>query len=170
MKGMAVRCLGENKWLIDIRLGRAERHRVVFEGTENEAQIYHLRLKKQFGKKSTGVELVEDLVEEYLEHSHLHDESSTYREKKRVFFSHVLGSFGRMHPDFITSEMLELYQKRRIAEIRAAGRGNKGGHRMVNLEIIYLRGLVSWAKEKGYCSDDLPRCEPLKYRRPIPAV
>jgi site-specific recombinase XerD len=167
---MGIKRIADEEFLIDISLGRSERHRVVFRGSEREAQIAYLRLRKQYGKKSTDIKLIEDALEEYLEHAKLHDEEKTYKERKRVFFGHLLGAFGRFHPDFISSDMIELYQKKRLAEIHETKHGNKGGHRMVNLEIIYLRGLVAWMKEKGYCNEDLSKCRPLKYRRPVPAV
>jgi site-specific recombinase XerD len=170
MRGMGLRHVGNNKWLIDITIGRKERHRIVFEGTEKEAGIAYLQAKKQYGKKTRSIKLIEDLIEEYLEYSRLHDEPKTYKERKRTIFTHILPTFGRMHPDFISGEMLQVYQQRRLKEISASRHGNKGGRRMINLEIIYLRNLVSWAKEKGYCVDELSSVKPLKYKRPVPAV
>lgn len=182
MNSMGVKQLGNNRWQIDISLGREERHRLTFEGTETEANIYYVQLARQYGKQVQNPRTIEGMMVEYLEHVRLHERPNTYKEKKRILWGPLLTHFGRMHPAFIDTTMIDLYKKRRRVQITGldadgnpikgivAKPGHKSGNRQINLELLCLRALVRWAKEKGYCSDELIHYRALPYRRPVPHV
>ena len=52
---------------IIIRLGRADRKRVTFEGTEAEARILEFRLKKKLGKPAAEFYTINDIASHYIE-------------------------------------------------------------------------------------------------------
>lgn len=90
------------------------------------------------------------------------------RIERKLFFANILLTFGKLHPDQITTASIDAYQKKRLAEIKS--KAAKGGKRLVNLELNYLSGLISWAQERKLCENLLPKYKPLRYRRPLPSV
>jgi integrase/recombinase XerD len=40
----------------------------------------------------------------------------------------------------------------------------------INIEILCLSALVKWAKDRGYCVDEMVKVKPLPYKRPLPSV
>jgi site-specific recombinase XerD len=160
---MAIRPAKDGRWMIDIRLGRARRHRKLFTGTQEDAYLYEIELKRQLGKPVRDTRSIAGFVEEYLEWVRLHQSEKTYRGKRRMLFGNILSFFGRMAPDFITRNLLDAYKTKRV---------NEAGHiyRQVNVELLCLSALVKWAKERGYCIDELVKSKPLPYKRPIPSI
>src|SRR3990172_5506378 len=160
---MAIRQGKDGNWIIDIRLGRARRHRKVFKGSREDAYLYEIELKRQLGKPVRDTRRITGFVEEYLEWVRLHQAAKTYRDKKRMLFGNLLSFFGSMAPDFITKNILDAYKTKRA---------NESGkiYRQINVEILCLSALVKWAKERGYCIDDLVKIKALPYKRPIPSI
>jgi integrase/recombinase XerD len=103
------------------------------------------------------------LVEEYLELLRLHQSPKTYKDKKKMLFENLLSFFGGMAPDFITNNMLDAYKSKRVNES-----GNI--YRQINPEILCLSALIKWARERGYCVDELMKIKSLPYRRPMPEI
>jgi integrase len=167
MSGMAIRPYGKGKWMIDITNGRKERYRAVFEGTREGAMMFHQELKRKLGI-ATGSMTIDQLIDNYLSWCEVHQAKTTARHKQKLFYANLLLTFGPLHPDQITTQMIDAYQQKRKAEIQS--KAAKGGARQINLEINYLAGLISWAKERGYCENLIPKYKPLKYRRPVPTV
>lgn len=158
---MAVRPKND-RWEIDIRLGRQKRVRVAFQGTKEEAHIAERELKKKLGRPVGGSETINSLVEDYLQYVKNHQAPLTYREKKRMLFSNLLAYFGNMYPDLISPQIIEKYKSKRLAE---AGPRN----RQINMEILCLSALIKWAWDQGICSDPMVRVKRLPYSRPLPA-
>jgi integrase len=168
---MAIRQKGENKYQIDIRMGREARHYETFYGTFEEAFVYEQELKKQLGRvKKRQHSTIADIMIPYFEFVRLHQSPKTYRDKKKMLYGHLIPYFGNMQPEFITGQMIEAYKQKRIAEIREAGKYK--GSRAVNLEILCLQALVKWGYEQDppLCSELLPRTKKLPYKRPLPSV
>ncbi|MHC4183643.1 MAG: tyrosine-type recombinase/integrase, partial [Planctomycetota bacterium] len=163
---MAIRKKTDNKWLIDITLGRKRRHRVIFNGTKEEAAILERDIRRKLGKTVSSNETVADLIEPYLRWVKTYQSEKTFKEKKKILFAHILYFFGNMCPDLISSQVIERYKEKRLEAIKERGRYK--GFRAVNLEILCLQALVKWAKEHGYCSESLVRTKKLPHRRLLP--
>ena len=161
---MAVRPAKDGYWMIDIRLGRARRHRKLFKGTQEDAYLYEIELKRQLGKPVRDTRTIAGFVEEYLEWVRLHQAEKTYHDKKRMLFGNLLSFFGSMAPDFITKNILDAYMTKRTNESK------KKIYRQINVEILCLSALVKWAKDRGYCIDELVKIKALPYKRPIPSI
>ncbi|MBF0330245.1 MAG: tyrosine-type recombinase/integrase [Nitrospirae bacterium] len=166
---MAIRKISDNKWWIDISMGRKARHREVFLGTQYEANEYEIQLKKALGhqqifhNKSIGA-----LAELYLQWVKNHQSPKTYSDKRKVFYTHLIPFFGAYHPSLISKPLLESYKMRRKETVDT--KRAKTGHRTINIELIYLSALVNWAVEQGYCSEPLPKVKKLPYKRPLPEI
>lgn len=161
---MPIRPLEEHKFQVDISMGRKKRHRVTFNGTEEEARIFEIKLRKKLGKIVRDTLTVNDIALDYIEYVRIHQSPKTYTEKKRMLFGKVLGYFGNMQPDRITSPIIEGYKKKRLAESKKA----KPINRQINLELLCLSALWKWSHERGLCVDEPIRMTKLPYHRPIP--
>lgn len=162
---MSVKRLSENKWLIDIRQGRkGDRFRKVFHGTEAEARMCEMEIKKKLNRPVNGLRIIEDIADEYMEYVRIHQAEKTYKDKKRMLFGNILGFFGKYHFDFITRPIIEAYKKKRIeGDARRI-------YRQINLELLCLSSMWKYAFENGYCNDGPPRFKSLPYKRPIPVI
>lgn len=166
----------KDRWIIDISLGREDRKKIVFDGTQAEALLVEVGLKRKFGKAIKQSLTVNGLVLEYLEHAKLHLSDKTYKEQKRMLYSSLLLFFGNMYPDLIDLQLIDKYQTKRKAEINGPPpehgqrRHNTGGAALINKELLCLSGLVAWAKKRGYCTSTLVEHKQLKYKRPLPKI
>lgn len=165
---MAIRPGGkEGTWLIDVSLGYApdgkqKRARFQFKGSKEDAHLCEVQVIRQLGKPTKSNRTIASFTEDYIGYVRNHQSPKTYKDKKRMLFGSLLSFFGNLSPDYITRSTLEAYQNKRIAEI-----GPK--HRTINLEILCLSALVSWAAEHGYCvTEKLEEVKSLPYRRPLP--
>jgi integrase/recombinase XerD len=158
---LAVRKKGEDQWVLDISLGRKERIRETFHGTREEAHIAERELKKKFGRTLGQSGTINTLVDDYLSFVETHQAPATHRDKKRMFFNSLLIYFGNMYPDMITSQIIDEYKKKRIAESGPV-------HRQINMELLCLSAMIKWAWERGYCSEPMVRFKRLPYSRPLP--
>ena len=166
---MSIRKISENKYRIDISLGydddgKQKRHQLVYEGNYVNAVIYEMELARQLGKPSAEKRTIAGFVDEYLEWCKNHLSEKTCKDKKKNLFGRILPFFGNMKPDFITKNILEAYQSKRLKE------SGKKIHRAINIELGDLSALTEWGKDHGYCIDSLARIRPLPYKRPIPKV
>ena len=158
---MAVKKLNDGKYQIDIRLGRKARKRFVFYGTLEEAHIVEIKTKKQLGKPVADSNTICEIAKSYIEYVRLHQAETTHRDKKRMLFGQLLGFFGNFHFDFITRDIIEAYKKKRIGE---AGKI----HRQINLELLCLSAMWSYAYDHGWCVDEPIKIKKLPYKRPLP--
>jgi len=156
---------GRQKWQIDIRNGRAFRMKRTFIGTEDEANITHIKLRKKLGKPSRETFTVNDLAHDYIEHVRIHQSKRTYGDKRRMLFGKVLSFFGNYHLDFITKEIIEAYKQRRILESMP-----RRIYRQINLELLTLSAMWKWAYDQGRCVDEPIKIRTLPYKRPIPGT
>jgi site-specific recombinase XerD len=118
---------------------------------------------KEIGKPVKGTMNVAAIAEKYIHWIEMHQRESTVTGKKRMLFSCILPFFGRILPDYITSDLIDFYKRKRLNE---TARGKI--HRQINMELMCLSAMISWAANQGYCNDPLPRCAKLPYKRPIP--
>lgn len=153
---------GEDRWVIDVSLGRKARRRFNFVGTEAEARIAELRFKKRLGRKAHETHIISDLALEYIDYVRMHQKEKTYIEKKRMLFGHLLTFFGNFHFDFITKDIVDVYKRRRLDMAK------KKIHRQINLEVLCLTSMWQWAYDRGKCIDEPIKIKPLPYRRPLP--
>ena len=162
---MGIRKLSDGKWQLDISLGRGERWRPTFIGTESEAWTAHNEYRRQLLLEK-GIDKHEKptfglLIEDHLEWVATYCKPSTLREKQRMLRGALNSFFHKAYFDFITSPLIESYKRHRISKI-----GPK--HRQINLELLALTRMWSWAFEAGHCSTMPPKIKPLPYRRPTP--
>jgi len=82
----------ENKWWIDISLGRKYQHREVFEGTYEKAVVYEQELKKYLAQreKHKGTIMIRQIAEEYLQFVKIHQAEGTFKEKQRILSTHII--------------------------------------------------------------------------------
>jgi hypothetical protein len=115
---MSIRELIPNKkYLIDISQGRkGQRIQRVFFGTETEANIAYVRLRKQLKKPDRSSLTIGDIIPDYLEYVKLQQEPKTYQEKHRMLQGKVHSFFGSLHFDFISTDVINAYKNKRITE------------------------------------------------------
>jgi len=164
---MSIRKIRDNTWDIDISQGRdqTKRLRRRFVGTEEEARLLEIQIKKELGKPVKESYVINDIAPLYIEYVSMHQSPKTHRDKKRMLFGSILGFFGNLHLDFITLQIIEAYKRHRID--KAQGRQI---HRQINLELLCLSAMWKWAYDQGYCVDGPIRMKKLPYRRPMPDV
>ena len=129
------------------------------------AMVKEKALMREVGKAVADTMTVAAIAEKYIPWIEMQLLPKTVEEKKRMLYGQILPFFGRMFPDYITTDIIDLFKRKRLAETK---RGRI--HRQINLEIGCLYTMVNWAaeKERGWCNDPLPRCKRLSYRRPVP--
>jgi site-specific recombinase XerC len=129
------------------------------------AMVKEKALMKEVGKAVTDTMSVAAIAEKYIPWIEMQLLPKTVEEKKRMLYGQILPFFGRMFPDYITTDIIDLFKRKRLVETK---RGRI--HRQINLEIGCLYTMINWAheKERGWCNDPLPRCKRLSYHRPLP--
>lgn len=156
----------QNKWLIDIRLGRKHRHREVFHGSFEEAQIYEEELKKLLtSKEKSYTRTISDIAQEYLEHVRIHQAQKTFKEKQRIIFKHIIPHFGNLSFDLISPKIIDSYKLKRLKELNDKG---IKGHRTINIELNILSNMSRFAYENGYTAKLLEHIKKLPHRYRLP--
>ncbi len=156
----------ENKWLIDIRLGRKRRYREVFQGSFEEALIYEEELKRHLtSREKNHTRTIADIAQEYLDHVRIHQSQKTWREKQRIIFSHIIPYFGNLSFDLISPKIIDSYKLKRLRELNDKG---IKGHRMVNIELNVLSSMSRFAFENGYSDKPLEHIKKLPHRCKLP--
>ena len=157
----------ENKWWIDITLGRKFRHREVFQGTYEEAVIYEQELKKylaQTQKQEKKNITIKQIAEEYLQFVKIHQAERTFKEKKRIILTQIIPFFGKFSFEMITPKLIDAYKLKRLREIQQRG---FTGTRTVNIELNVLSAMSRFAAERGYIQEPL-KIKPLPHRYKLP--
>lgn len=156
----------QNKWLIDIRLGRKRRYREVFQGSHEEALVYEEKLKQYLTNKSKGyTKIITEIAHEYLEYVKIHQSEKTFKDKQRMLVKNLLPFFGSFTFDIIDQKMIDSYKIMRLNELKDK---NIKGYRAVNLELLCLSNLNRFAFERGYTDKVFNHIQKLPYRRKIP--
>ena len=164
------------EWFVDVRAGREKRRQLVYKGTREEAEIMERALRAEMGRPAFRKDTINGMAEDFLQHVRLHSSDKTYKDKKRMLFSSLLGYFGNMFPDLITRSTIDAFQKKRKAEINAPipedkqRRYNRGGNASINKEVLCLAALIGWAQEHGLCNNRICEYKPLPYHRPKPVI
>jgi len=180
---MSVRHLKGDTYRVDISLPNRERfYKNIHAGSKLQAVLIEQEYRKRLGRVLGDVYSLNTIAPDYLSWVKDHQSPITYRDKFRMINAELLPFFGNFMPDYITLIMFDSYKKHRIKEhyqrvVEHAKNHNlpipeekdvKPINRMINLEILCLRSMVSWAKERGLCNNNLPQTKPLKYKRPVP--
>jgi integrase len=144
-------------------------------------------MRKELGRESQYPSrcTVGSLIERYLEYVQNNQSQSSYRNKKRMLYGHLLAFFGNMVIDRIPPFMLERYKSKRMEEITGIDRtgqpivgakptkcAKKQGKREINVELLCLAALSRWAadpKRGGYGTEPVSAVL-FPYQRPLPDV
>ena len=181
---MSYKYLGPNKWYIYIAPGRHQpKYRETFHGTEQEARAYEAAIRKTLGHKVNHKKLTfSALKQDYIEHIQT-DNRATHPKSIRnviLILDRLERFFGRMFLDAIPKAMQLTYQKSRRKEIRDARiqyLTDKGlpvklpkylGARMVNLELLALYAMCTWAIEEGKITTKIEKVKKLEENKPLP--
>ena len=120
-------------------------------------------IMKEIGKAATGTMTVSAIAEKYIPWTELQQRPATVNDKKRMLFASILPFFGRVLPDYISTDLIDTYKRKRLQETK---RGRI--HRQINMELCCLSAMIAWGEQRGYCNDPLPRYHKLPYKRPVP--
>lgn len=143
---------------------RGKRHRETFHGTREEALGYERELYLAFHKApKPHNKTVNDIAPDYLEWVKMHRSEKTHKDQRKMLYKNLLLFFGQMQPDRITKMVIQAYKKKRTED------GKKKIHRAVNLELMCLRRLITWASERNYCEPPA-KFEMLPHKRKVPQV
>lgn len=178
-----MRHLKGDTYRIDISLPNRERfYKNIHAGSKLQAVLIEQEYRKRLGRVLGDVYSLNTIAPDYLEWVQDHQSPITYRDKFRMINAELLPFFGNFMPDYITLIMFDNYKKHRLKEHNQRVIDHAKKHdlpipeeknikpigRMINLEILCLRSLVAWAKDRGLCNNLLPKHKPLPYKRPIP--
>ncbi len=156
----------QNKWLIDIRLGRKNRYYEVFEGTYDEAVIYEQELKRHLSsKEKKSTRTISDIAFEYLEYVRIHQSERTFKEKQRILIKNLIPFFGNFSFELITPKLIDTYKIKRLKQMNDKG---IKGYREVNVELNTLCSMSRFAFEHGYTSEPLKNVKRLPHRYKLP--
>jgi integrase/recombinase XerD len=137
---------------------------------EMERQL-KAKIKLAQGKPATDTgrsATIGQLVDHYLLHSKNHDMPKTHRDKKTALLVHIAPFFGNMAIDGVPGLAFDQYIEKRKGEITSKA-ASTGGVRAINLELLALAAMSTWAVEERKATQKL-RIPQLKYRRPVPHV
>jgi integrase len=138
---------------------------IIFHGTRNEALAYEGHLKKQFNKAVKYNPYTCDMIaNEYLRWVEMHQSPKTFKEKNLMLSKNLLPFFGNMQPDYINSNYITIYKKRRTDNsVRPTV------NRAINLELLCLSAMLKWGSERKLC---LPpeKIEYLPFKKGLPQV
>lgn len=165
---MSVRSLSPSKHIIDIyEAGRGSpRHRIVFEGSREDALDQERRLIKASGKLSrpSGHRTCDEIAADYLDWVKVHQSPKTYRDKAAMLNRHLLLSFGRLPPDQISDRLITAYKQHRLETTTMPSCS-----RAVNLELLCLTHMIRWGHKRNLCSPP-EKMEPLPHRKRLPSI
>jgi integrase/recombinase XerD len=149
-------------WFIILSRGRKQKQLVIpFEGTEAEARAYE-REKK--GKSASRIESkVIDVVPSFLTWYETNRMKSTSDACRLAFDSRLLQHYENMYLSLLSTTDHDQYKQARLND------GVK--KRTINIELLYLRSFLKYAKGEGYDIGVFPQLYEKKYTAPrIPEV
>jgi len=184
---LPIRNMGGDAWQIDISRKDKPRHRETrhFE-TERDAHAYEVLLRKEFEiEDKTSKYTVEAVWPKYREWLKSNNHCSNPRSLTNRIdaLDKVCTYFSSYYIDFIPTQAQVVYRDLRLQEIRERIVKKKGipveqvvrgGERAVNLELMYLYGMSTWALEKEhlYATAHIAALKPLQENvtnpKPIP--
>lgn len=158
---------GKEKWQIDAYDKDSVRCRPTFIGTKAEAYEFESKFSVQLGKGQREAFTIGDIAAKYIHWVKNNQAETTLIGKKKALYGHILPFFKDFKPYRIDSELIEEYKSLRYAETKK----DRKIYRAVQLELIYLHGMLSWGAgpQRGYC-DAPSKWDWPKYRRPVPNV
>jgi len=142
---MAIKKIDDNKFKIDIHPSDGTRVRKVFNGSYSDAEELHRILEAKLKRRKT-IKTIKtyDLWIRYKDFLISHRSKRYFDEVNRCFEKDVMPFFGNLQPDYINSELIYSYQKKRL---------ERGPHnRMINLELRYLSAMVNWGFREMLCN------------------
>ena len=165
---MSVKRVRDGVWDISTRINQSKDGRIrrrIECGSDLEALAILNNIKKQLGKPGkTQAYTVNNVAEKYITWMRLNQPDS-YKDKYRMLIAQVLPYFGAWLPDMITSQAIETYKDKRLANTK---RGKI--HRQINLELLCLQAMVKWGTDQtpALCNPLPFKIKPLPYKRQIP--
>lgn len=148
-------------WVIDwYPNGRKGKHQrqVIHNCTEAEARLAEQTLRRRAGKSTLVNPFIRDALPMWLEWMTLHRAPKTV-EGIGWALKHLLPHFGHLPVSQITEVTVNQYKQLRRQTPRSC-----------NLEIDYLKSLISWMVERKM-AEPLPfRIQRLPYERPLPEI
>lgn len=166
---MAIRPIGKNKWQIDYypQGRKGKRIRVTFQGTQSEALIFEMELRRQnSGLRNPINPKIADIIPEFLEHIELHLAPATCRDYIALI-KFIRPHFGSFQVSRITPSIVTQYQKKRKGMPRRPG---CTGHRSINKELICLQSIIRFMVEREYANKLPFKFKMLPYQRPDPKI
>lgn len=133
-------------WYVDIGHG-ASRERIPFEGSHAEALAYEASLRgtvTDHGKAS-----LIDVYIPFMTWYEIHRLASTVKACKLAFNNQLLPTFGKTRLAHLSQINFDKYKAKRLLD------GVK--KRTINIELLYLRSCLSFAKEQGYDIGCVPK-------------
>lgn len=167
---MSVKKVRNGVWDISTRINQTKDGRIrrrVECGSDLEALAILNNIKKQLGKPGkTQAYTVNNVAVKYIPWMRINQPDS-YKDKYRMLISQILPYFGAWLPDMITSQAIETYKEKRLANTT---RGKI--HRQINLELLCLRAMIKWGTDQtpAFCNPLSFKIKPLPYKRQIPHV
>jgi site-specific recombinase XerD len=148
-----------------------------------EAIAYENAIRAQLGleAKKTSPYTINSVAREYK--SWMNGHISGKNDKPRMLDNYVLPFFGHLLPDSLTSQIINAYKEKRLAQalnkaiIKAKKKGlpvptKKPINRAINLELMCLQSMIEWGtnQKPAFCNPLNFKIEYLPYRRQIPLV
>lgn len=160
---MSVRKIEENKYQIDYYLkGRkGKRKRINFKGTEKQAYLFEMELRKQHCglQVSTNPKLIE-VIPAYLDWMKLHRSPRTI-ERFETSMKHLVPVFGNLQVTRITPGIILTYQAMRKGKVK---------NKTINNEINNLKALITYMIDSDMAYQLPFKIKMLPYIQPIPHV
>ena len=150
-----------NSWVIDYRPdGRNGKRiiRVLNDVTEGQARLIEKSLRRQRQTATAVNKTISEVLPDWLHWMNLHRSPKTL-ESIGWAIKHLEPHFGHYTVNRITEETFNQYKTKRRQSPRAC-----------NLEIDYLKSMISWMAERKMC-DPLPfKVQRLPYKKPLPQI
>jgi len=150
-----------NAFVIDwYPLGRnARRERqIIYDSNESEARLIEQSLRRRHNLGHQVNPLIREAIPDWLEWMTLHRAARTV-ESIGWALKHLLPHFGHLPVSQITELVVNQYKHKR-----------KSAPRACNLELDYLKSLISWMVKRKLCEPLAIGIERLPYRRPLPKI
>jgi integrase/recombinase XerC len=174
---MAINDKGRS-WQIRINFSRTERPFIRHYQKSEYAYSEVCELEKGFkqelcakpSRTAPGRNTLADVVDRYYTHIGTTLAAKTIKDQKRMLENHLLPAFRSVPLDNIDSPMIDEYITQRKKEIKSKA-ARRGGIREINLELLCLRAVSSWACDKKVnLATELIQPKGIKYKRPLPII
>ena len=159
---------GSGWWQIWISKGRGNKPDIiVYQGTKLEAQAFESEIR---GIPKHGNARLIDIVSTFLQWYENNRLKRTVEECKRILETRIIPFYGDKLLQYISNQDHENYKTKRLSET-ARNTDHPPTKRTINLELLALRSLMTWAKANDYDVGASPQLFPKKQTKPaVPQV